>query len=112
MMYSVSTLAATATYDALEYGVLRSNVDTVYFLSDGVPSLGKYEEREAILLDWIKGHRSGVGWHGGPISLRAFHWVKLLTTPSRPRPIFPTDTLLKWTKLPGAPSRTKAPPAP
>ena len=39
----------TATYDALEYGILHKNVDTIYFLSDGVPSLGRFEEPEAIL---------------------------------------------------------------
>lgn len=39
----------TATYDALEFGLSQPNVDTIYFLSDGVPSAGRYEERETIL---------------------------------------------------------------
>jgi HEAT repeat protein len=39
----------TATYEALEYGVSLEDVDTVYFLSDGVPSLGRWVERETIL---------------------------------------------------------------
>jgi HEAT repeat protein len=39
----------TASYDALAYGLAQTDIDTVFFLSDGVPSLGKYEERETIL---------------------------------------------------------------
>lgn len=41
----------TATYDALEFGISQNNIDTVFFLSDGVPSLGRVEEREAILAE-------------------------------------------------------------
>jgi hypothetical protein len=41
----------TATYDALEFGITRNLIDTVFFLSDGVPTLGRFEEREAILAE-------------------------------------------------------------
>jgi hypothetical protein len=41
----------TATYDALEFGISQNHIDTVFFLSDGVPSLGRIEEREAILAE-------------------------------------------------------------
>lgn len=47
----------TATYDALAFGCLQPKVDTVYFLSDGVPSLGKYEEQETILAEVRKLNR-------------------------------------------------------
>lgn len=39
----------TASYDALAFGLAQPDIDTVYFLSDGVPSVGRYEERETIL---------------------------------------------------------------
>ena len=39
----------TATYDALAYGIAQPDIDTVVFLSDGLPSLGRFEERETIL---------------------------------------------------------------
>jgi hypothetical protein len=39
----------TASYDALAYGLAQTDIDTVFFLSDGVPSLGRYDERETIL---------------------------------------------------------------
>ncbi len=38
-------------------------------------------ERLAALEDWIARHRQGIGWDAGPISLRTFAWIKLLTTP-------------------------------
>lgn len=38
-------------------------------------------ERLAALADWASRHTQGVGWHAGPISLRAFAWLKSLTTP-------------------------------
>lgn len=47
----------TATYDALAYGLAQKNIDTIYFLSDGVPSLGRFEEREAILAEVRKLNR-------------------------------------------------------
>jgi HEAT repeat protein len=47
----------TATYDALEFGILANNVDTIYFLSDGVPSLGRFEEQETILSEVRKRNR-------------------------------------------------------
>ncbi|MCE9636573.1 MAG: HEAT repeat domain-containing protein [Planctomycetes bacterium] len=47
----------TATYDALEFGIAQDNIDTIFFLSDGVPSLGKYEERETILAEVRKLNR-------------------------------------------------------
>lgn len=47
----------TATYDALEYGILKTNADTVYFLSDGLPSLGRFEEHETILAEVRKINR-------------------------------------------------------
>ncbi len=47
----------TATFDALEFGILANNVDTVYFLSDGVPSLGRFEEPETILSELRKVNR-------------------------------------------------------
>lgn len=39
----------TASYDALAYGLAQPDIDTIYFLSDGVPSVGRFEERETIL---------------------------------------------------------------
>jgi len=47
----------TATYDALEFGILAGNVDTIMFLSDGVPSLGRFEEQETILSEVRKRNR-------------------------------------------------------
>ena len=47
----------TATYDALAFGCLHPDVDTVYFLSDGVPSLGRFEEQETILAEVRKLNR-------------------------------------------------------
>jgi len=42
---------ATNTYDALMEGLERNpQVDTIYFLSDGIPSTGKYEVPEEILI--------------------------------------------------------------
>lgn len=41
----------TATFDALAFGIDQLRIDTVYFLSDGVPSLGRFEERETILAE-------------------------------------------------------------
>jgi uncharacterized heparinase superfamily protein len=39
-------------------------------------------DRLRALEDWIANHARGVGWDPGPISLRAFAWIKLLTTPN------------------------------
>ncbi len=39
------------------------------------------DARLALALDWVERHRRGTGWDGGPISLRTFHWLKLLATP-------------------------------
>ena len=39
----------TASYDALAWGLAQNDIDTVFFLSDGCPSLGRFEERETIL---------------------------------------------------------------
>ncbi len=39
------------------------------------------EARLAALEDWVARHARGVGWDPGPISLRCFAWLKLLTTP-------------------------------
>jgi hypothetical protein len=47
----------TATYDALEFGLNHKNIDTILFLSDGVPSLGKFEARETILAEVRKLNR-------------------------------------------------------
>ncbi len=47
----------TATFDALAFGCLHPDVDTVYFLSDGVPSLGRFEEQETILSEIRKLNR-------------------------------------------------------
>jgi HEAT repeat protein len=47
----------TATYDALAFGCMHPDVDTVFFLSDGVPSLGKFEEQEEILSELRKLNR-------------------------------------------------------
>ncbi len=41
----------TNTHGALEFALAQPNVDTVFFLSDGVPSVGKIEEPEHILAD-------------------------------------------------------------
>ncbi|MHC4548658.1 MAG: HEAT repeat domain-containing protein [Planctomycetota bacterium] len=42
---------ATNTYDALIEGLMKNpQVDTVYFLSDGIPSTGRYEVPEEILI--------------------------------------------------------------
>ncbi len=38
-------------------------------------------ERLAALESWCARHPHGIGWDSGPISLRAFAWGKLLTTP-------------------------------
>lgn len=38
-------------------------------------------DRLGAMLDWIERHRRGIGWDAGPISLRTFSWIKLLTTP-------------------------------
>lgn len=38
-------------------------------------------ERARALRSWISDHREGIGWDPGPISLRTFAWLKLLTTP-------------------------------
>lgn len=47
----------TATYDALDHGLAQEDIDTIYFLSDGVPSAGRYEERETILGEVRKRNR-------------------------------------------------------
>ena len=47
----------TATYDALEYGIGQAEVDTVYFLSDGVPSSGRCQDRETLLAEVRKTNR-------------------------------------------------------
>ena len=47
----------TATYDALAFGILANNVDTIFFLSDGVPSLGRFEKHETILAEVRKRNR-------------------------------------------------------
>jgi hypothetical protein len=39
------------------------------------------QDRLGAMLDWIERHRRGIGWEAGPISLRTFSWIKLLTTP-------------------------------
>ena len=41
----------TNTHGALEFGLNQEYVDTVFFLSDGVPSVGKMDEPEAILAE-------------------------------------------------------------
>jgi uncharacterized heparinase superfamily protein len=38
-------------------------------------------DRLGAMLDWVERHPQGIGWDAGPISLRAFSWIKLLTTP-------------------------------
>lgn len=47
----------TATFDALAFGLAQPEIDTIYFLSDGVPSLGRFEERETILSEVRKLNR-------------------------------------------------------
>ncbi len=49
----------TASYDALAFGLAQPDIDTIYFLSDGVPSIGRYEERETILGEVRKLNRFG-----------------------------------------------------
>jgi len=39
------------------------------------------QDRLGAMLDWIERHQRGIGWDAGPISLRTFSWIKLLTTP-------------------------------
>jgi uncharacterized heparinase superfamily protein len=39
------------------------------------------QDRLGAMLDWIECHPRGTGWDAGPISLRTFSWIKLLTTP-------------------------------
>ncbi|GAF68230.1 unnamed protein product, partial [marine sediment metagenome] len=39
------------------------------------------QDRLGAMLDWVERHPRGIGWDAGPISLRTFSWVKLLTTP-------------------------------
>lgn len=41
----------TNTHGALEFALAQDAIDTVFFLSDGVPSVGKIEEPEHILAD-------------------------------------------------------------
>ncbi len=38
-------------------------------------------ERIAVLEDWIRSHRAGIGWDPHPTGLRLLAWGKLLTTP-------------------------------
>ena len=47
----------TATYDAIDFGISRTKADTIYFLSDGVPSGGRFEEPETILMELRKANR-------------------------------------------------------
>lgn len=47
----------TNTYDALKFAVEKANVDSVFFLSDGVPSVGQYDEPETILSEIRKRNR-------------------------------------------------------
>lgn len=47
----------TATFDAIDYGISQTKCDTIYFLSDGVPSLGRFEEPETILMELRKSNR-------------------------------------------------------
>ena len=47
----------TATYDAIDYGISKTKADTIYFLSDGVPSGGRFEEPETILMELRKSNR-------------------------------------------------------
>lgn len=47
----------TATFDALSYGIDQTDVDTIYFLSDGVPSLGRFVEPETILAELRRANR-------------------------------------------------------
>jgi len=47
----------TATYDAIDYGISKTRADTIYFLSDGVPSGGRFEEPERILMELRKANR-------------------------------------------------------
>jgi hypothetical protein len=47
----------TATYDAIDFGISKTKADTIYFLSDGVPSGGRYEEPETILMELRKANR-------------------------------------------------------
>ena len=44
------------------------------------PSLAA-EDRIALLSDWVRRHRVGIGWDSGPISNRSIAWLKLMTTP-------------------------------
>jgi uncharacterized heparinase superfamily protein len=44
------------------------------------PELGAQDRLDA-MLGWIERHPRGSGWDSGPISLRTFSWIKLLTTP-------------------------------
>ncbi len=37
-------------------------------------------ERLAAMQSWCEGHREGVGWDGGPTSLRSIAWLRLLAT--------------------------------
>ena len=39
------------------------------------------QDRLGAMLDWVERHPRGIGWDAGPISLRTFSWIKLLTTP-------------------------------
>jgi hypothetical protein len=47
----------TATYDAVDFGISKTKADTVFFLSDGVPSAGRFEEPEEILMELRKSNR-------------------------------------------------------
>ncbi len=47
----------TATYDALEYGINQTKADTIFFLSDGLPSGGRYEQPETILSEIRRANR-------------------------------------------------------
>jgi uncharacterized heparinase superfamily protein len=39
------------------------------------------QDRLEAMLDWVARHPRGIGWDSGPVSLRTFSWIKLLTTP-------------------------------
>jgi hypothetical protein len=47
----------TGSYDALDFGIQKTKADTIFFLSDGLPSAGRYDEPEMILAEVKKSNR-------------------------------------------------------
>jgi hypothetical protein len=73
------TWSAGIVWDSLEHGPLWA-----YHLHqfDWARSIRlSPDQRLEAMQDWVRRHPRGIGWHGGPISLRTFAWGKLLTTP-------------------------------